>query len=258
MSRKARKKSSFGTYYIKQTGSPDVNLFEKDIDREKFIEILQKTKQKYDFKLYAYCLNKNNSYELIIFDNGSDISNIMKSINISYSIYRQTSGKLFKDRYKSKIIKDYYNLLSTTKEIHSSGEESKWNSCCEYTSGERKDDLLDIEEILKVFNYKGLDSKETYQNYLKNNISEEEILCDKDIVLCDNIKECIRTKEEAEERLEVILTKKGYTYKDLYKDKEERNKMIKHFRKNSYLSLKEIGNLFGGLSESTICKILSR
>ena len=165
---------------------------------------------------------------------------------------------LFKDRYKSKIIKDYYDLISTTKEIHCSAEESKWNSCCEYTKEDRKDDLLDIDEILKVFNYKDLDSIETYRNYLNDNISEEEILCDKDIVLCDNIKECIRTKEEAKERLEIILNKKGYTYKDLYKNKEERNKIIKHFRKNSYLSLKEIGNLFGGLSESTICKILSR
>jgi hypothetical protein len=258
MSRKARKKSSFGTYYIKQIGSPDVNLFDNDKDRGKFIEILKKTKNKYDFKLYAYCLSKKNSYELIIFDNGSNISNIMKSINISYSIYKKTSGKLFKDRYKSKIIKDYYELLSTTKDIHCSQEVSKWNSCCEYTGEERKDKLLDIDEILKVFNYKGLDSIEAYKNYLEDNITEEEILCDKDIVLCDNIKECIKSKKEAEEKLEIILSQKGYTYKDLYNNKEERNSMIKHFRKNSYLSLKEIGNLFGGLSESTICKILSK
>ncbi len=258
MSRKARKKSSFGTYYIKQVGSPDVNLFDNDKDKGKFIEILKKTKNKYDFKLYAYCLSKKNFYELVIFDNGSNISNIMKSINISYSIYKKTSGKLFKDRYKSKIIKDYYDLLSTTKNIHCSKEESKWNSCCEYTGEERKDELLDIEEILKVFNYKDLDSIEAYKNYLEDDITEEEILCDKDIVLCDNIKECIKTKKEAEEKLEVILGQKGYTYKDLYKNKEERNKIIKHFRKNSYLSLKEIGSLFGGLSESTICKILSK
>jgi DNA-directed RNA polymerase specialized sigma subunit len=44
----------------------------------------------------------------------------------------------------------------------------------------------------------------------------------------------------------------------LIKNKEERNKMIKHFRKNSTLSLKEIGSIFGGLSESSICKILSK
>jgi REP element-mobilizing transposase RayT len=258
MSREAREKSSFGTYYIKQIGSPDVNLFENDIEREKFIEILKKAKKKFDFKLYAYCINSKNSYELIIFDNGSDISNIMKSINISYSIYKNTSGKLFKDRYKSEMITDYYHLLNTTKEIHYLAEDSKWNSCCEYTSDNRKEDLLDIEEILKVFNYKDMDSVEAYKNYLNEEISEEDILCDKDMILCDNIRECIKTKREAELKLEDILDEKGYTYKELIKNKVERNKMIKHFRKNSTLSLKEIGSIFGGLSESSICKILSK
>ncbi len=258
MSREAREKSSFGTYYIKQIGSPDVNLFDNDIEREKFIEILKKAKSKFDFKLYAYCINDNKSYELVIFDNGSDISNIMKSINISYSIYKKTSGKLFKDRYKSKIVKNYYDLLNTTKKIHCLAKESKWNSCCEYTGEDRKINLLDIEDVLRVFNYKDMDAIETYKNYLNEEISEEEILCDKDIILCDNIRECIKTKEEAEIKLDTILNKKGYTFKDLIINKEERNKMIKHFRKNSTLSLKEIGGIFGGLSESSICKILSK
>ncbi|MDW7669623.1 MAG: transposase [Bacillota bacterium] len=258
MSREAREKSSFGTYYIKQIGSPDVNLFDNDIEREKFIEILKKAKNKFDFKLYAYCIDGINSYELVIFDNGSDISNIMKSINISYSIYKKTSGKLFKDRYKSKIIKDYYDLLNTTKEIHCLAKESKWNGCCEYTEENRKTSLLDIEDVLRVFNYKDMDSIDAYKNYLNEEISEEEILCYKDIVLCDNIRECIKTKKEAEKKLDNILNKKGYTFKDLIKNKEERNRMIKHFRKNSTLSLKEIGNIFGGLSESSICKILSK
>jgi|SRR6056297_536095 len=258
MSREAREKSSFGTYYIKQIGSPDVNLFDDDIERKKFIEIIKKSKKKFDFKLYGYSLDNLNSYELIIFDNGSDISNIMKSINISYSIYKKTSVKLFKDRYKSKIIKDYYDLLNTSKKIHCRGKESKWNSCCEYTIEKKEGSLLDIEDILRVFNFKDMDSAEVYKNYLNEKISEEEILCDKNIVLCDNIRDCINTIKEAEIKLENILDKKGYTFKELIKNKEERNKIIRHFRKSSTLSLKEIGIIFGGLSESSVCKILSK
>jgi len=103
-----------------------------------------------------------------------------------------------------------------------------------------------------------MDSVEAYRNYMNEKISEEEIICDKDIVLCDNIRECIRTKKEAEMRIGTLLDKKGYTFKELIKNKDERNKLIKYFRKNSTLSLKEIGSIFGGLSESTICKILSK
>jgi DNA-directed RNA polymerase specialized sigma subunit len=42
---------------------------------------------------------------------------------------------------------------------------------------------------------------------------------------------------------------------ELLRDKKRRNDLIKVIRKNSSLSLKELGELFGGLSESRISRI---
>jgi len=67
----------------------------------------------------------------------------------------------------------------------------------------------------------------------------------------------METLEEAEEKLKEVSLERGLSLEELLKEKEIRNDLILRFRKNSTLSLKELGALFGGLSESSICKILS-
>ncbi|HCW73194.1 MAG TPA: hypothetical protein DHM90_04710 [Clostridiaceae bacterium] len=54
-----------------------------------------------------------------------------------------------------------------------------------------------------------------------------------------------------------MTLERGMSLTELLKEKELRNELILKFRKNSTLSLKELGSLFGGLSESSICKILN-
>jgi DNA-directed RNA polymerase specialized sigma subunit len=68
---------------------------------------------------------------------------------------------------------------------------------------------------------------------------------------------CITSVEEADSRIGEILNRKGISLVELLKDKEERNRMILQLRRESTLSLKQIGGLMGGLSESTVSKIIS-
>ena len=72
MARKARVKNEFGIFHIVQHGGSCRQLFESDIDREKFIAILQRTQQKFNYILHGYCLLDSNGYDLIIDVNGGD------------------------------------------------------------------------------------------------------------------------------------------------------------------------------------------
>ncbi|BEP30020.1 transposase [Helicovermis profundi] len=257
MVRKARDKNTFGTYYITQNANVDTDLFSGDEDRKKFLDILEKTKSKFDYKLYAYCLTNNNFYQLIIFDNGSDISKIMKSINISYSMYKKCDRKLFKDRYKSYLIKDYFELLEYTKKIHC--HDNKWNSYCHYISDNKiSNTLLDSDEILNTFKFKDFDPKKSYKDFLDDKLDFKDIVCDKNIIFCEDNKNCISCLKEANTFLQTILEKENISFENLIKNKSRRNSLVKYFRKNSLLTLKEIGALFGNLSESTICKIINK
>lgn len=233
MPRTARAKDDYGIYYIKQQGIKGNNLFNDDIDRDKFLSILTMSKVKNDFKLYAYCLTNPNEYHLLINANGSDISKIMKEINISYAIYFNHASSIYKDRFKSVLIKDKENLILILSQIHELSKkiDSIYNSYCFYNKENLSNtELLDKEDLESL----------TDDCYLRNTD-------------CNN---CIKTLEKGIAKFNEIAQSQNLTKEELLSNKSIRNVLIKQFRKNSTLSLKELGNIFGGLSESAICKIL--
>lgn len=219
MARQARDKNNFGTYHIIQKGGKTRKLFESDMDREKFVEIVQKAKTKNGFILHGFCLLDDNGYDLIIETLGTDISNIMKSINISYSIYAKCDGKLFSDRYKSYPLDGPVELYETKRLIRTQKENLNPSSCYN-----------------KCFEV--IDTKEYTDEYFTD---------------CDH---CITCLDGAKEKLADIAQIKGLSLSEMIKDKDNRNELIKAFRKHSTLSMKNLGTLFGGISESSVSKII--
>jgi len=246
MARQARDKTTFGTYYIHQHSNATRHLFKDDKDREKFLSILEKTKSKFDFKLYAYCLKDSDAYHLILFDNGGDISKIMKSINISYAMYAKSDQPLFKDRYKSTRLNDLQAFTNTTQALKESSGSSPWNGYCLGSNNE-----ITPHSLLDPMAFSNL------VDGLANN-KNIEALNPEEMPLCPDSPNCIECMDEAESKLEERCSQKGMSVAEMLNDKTVRNQLIRHIRQNSTLSLKNIGVLFGGLSESTICKILNQ
>lgn len=220
MARKARIKTEFGIFHIVQQGGTCRRLFESNDDREKFLSIIERSRTKFNFILHGYCLLDPNGYDLIIDVNGGDLSKIMKSINIAYAMYAKCEGKLFSDRYKSTLLESEVQLYETKSQI-------KHNKAKAATNNEYNmcfDQIPPIE------------------------------LSTLDLDDCDN---CIKCMHTANHKLDAILSEHGLSISELNNDKELRNQLIKSFRKSSTLSLKSLGELFGGLSESSISKILN-
>ncbi|MCD5406062.1 MAG: hypothetical protein LRZ99_00010 [Desulfotomaculum sp.] len=65
----------------------------------------------------------------------------------------------------------------------------------------------------------------------------------------------IDTIEQAREKITSIGQESKQTFEDMINNKETRDELIKMLRDNSSLTLKEIGKLFGGLSESRVSRI---
>lgn len=215
MARQARIKDAFGTYYVTQQSSGCRPLFKSDDDRQYFIDLLQKTVNKFNCHIIDYCAQNNETYHLIIDVNGGDLSKIMKSINIAYGMYATCQGKLFKDRYKSQLIVNAHMLAAIRENIKDSiAETGGYSSFC-------------VSEILPC-----KDAKE------------------------ETCSDCITSSDQAYQHLAAIATSYQRTLEEILKDKPVRNDLIKEIRRTSTLSLKTIGQVFGGLSESTVCKIL--
>lgn len=235
MARKARIKDNFGVYHISQEGNDHRDLFEDDRDRNELLSIVSSSKENNDFKLYGYCLANSNRYRLIINSNGADISKIMQEINIKFALYLDSSLPVFKDRYKSNLIGDKETLISILEEMHINGKKvsSSYNSYCFYDENELQSTfLLDIEDL------------ESLPEDCKSTDNQD--------------KDCISTLSQAKRRLNDMAKAEKISLEDILKDKARRNKLIKDFRRNSTLTLKELGEVFGNLSESTICKILNK
>lgn len=246
MARKAREKNTFGTYLIQQSGGGCRKLFMDSKDREKFLSIVRKAKKKFNFRLYAYCLQDDDAYQLIIHDNGSDISKIMKSINISYGMYAVCEGKLFKDRYKSSLINDFPSLFHSIQCVQ----------VPDFKSPSTFDDLIDMDDLLHLVN----DDIDTAKHIIKSYFDgdTETTLCDSSKTFCKDDPNCLTCEIDAKNKLLEIAQKKGMTQEEIFKDKKLRNQLIRQFRRESTLSLKALGALFGGLSESSVCKILNQ
>ena len=117
MPRNARVKTDDSIFHIMCKSISEVNLFKDDNDKETYLLLVKKYKNLYNFKVYGYCLMDNHSH-LMIDANGADISKVMHGINFSYAMYfnrkYDREGHLFKDRFKSKIVKNerYLKVLS--------------------------------------------------------------------------------------------------------------------------------------------------
>lgn len=223
MARKARQLEAFGVYVVHQTASDGRKLFENNRDRERFLLILKQTKLRYGYRLYGYCINELHAYDLLIDTNGNDLSKVMKSINIAYALYASTGGKLFRDRYKSEKLEGDEKIIEKVKHFKDQQEKSLLNS--RFKIFEEDINLLDL---------------------LMPSDLEEDKPC----------AACIVSLEEARGLLSRIAASEQQDISDLLRDKAKRDRLILKFRRDSTLSLRELGALFGGLSESTICKIL--
>jgi len=121
MPRVARKMSVSGIHHIMIRGINQQDIFHDDEDREKFIDILKKTKQISQFALYGYCLMDNHVH-LLLKERTENLSKIMKRIGIAYVYWYnkkyERSGHLFQDRFKSQNIEEDRNFLSVLRYIH--------------------------------------------------------------------------------------------------------------------------------------------
>ncbi|TYQ14920.1 UNVERIFIED_CONTAM: REP element-mobilizing transposase RayT [Acetivibrio alkalicellulosi] len=254
-------------------GNERRNIFLSDDDKERFLNTLKRMKYKYNYKLEAYCLMDNHVH-LLINDNGNDISKIMKSINISYVYYfnhqYKRIGHLFQDRFKSELIDNDNYLLSVSAYIHNNPvkagivnlpEKYKWSSYNFYIgTKEDKEGLIENGRILALFSNKKKKACTAYRNYvLKFEMVYEILDIDEDRLLY--IKEnndYIDSFEDAQKIVHKELEIRGKTFEQMKKDKEFRLELIKKLRSNSNLSLKEIGQICGGISQSMVCKLLSQ
>ncbi|MCD5414590.1 MAG: transposase [Clostridiales bacterium] len=272
MPRYSRKKGETGIYHVICRGNERKNIFNDGNYKNKFIEILTRNKERYNFIVYAYCIMDNHVH-ILLNENGSDISQIMKSINLSFAIYynriNERIGHLFQDRFKSEFVDDDIYFLQVLRYIHqnpvkagivSSADKYPWSSYNIYVSEENSNEIIDMNFVLGMMASGKKRAIREFVSFHKKEDEKNQYMDVEEDMEQTNLEDpkVIKTIEEAREFLNKLLESKEMDFDEMLLDKNARNELIKIVRGNSVLALKELGELFGGLNYSWVSRLLKK
>lgn len=93
-----------GFHHLVNRGVARGDIFLKPLDFEKFLEILQEAKQRYDFTVHSLCLMSNH-YHILLETKNENLSLIARQINSKYAQYFNKEykrvGPLWQGRFKN-------------------------------------------------------------------------------------------------------------------------------------------------------------
>ncbi|UNC93523.1 transposase [Candidatus Contubernalis alkaliaceticus] len=179
MSRKNRVWYPGAVYHIMCRGNHRHEIYRDDEDRQVYLTKLQETMEYFPYLLHGYCLMTNHVHlQLETID--INISEIMKKINMLYVLYFNKKysfvGHLFQGRYRSEIIEEDPQFLSTSRYIHMNPVmanmvetpiEYPWSSYKVYLSESDCAISKKIVTTQKVLGYFRGHSRKNYQKYVE-------------------------------------------------------------------------------------------
>ena len=109
-----------GYHHVINRGVNRCNIFNSDVDKDMFLQILNKSATLNKVIIHDYCL-MDNHYHLLIETTKENLPVLMRTINANYAKYfnkkSKRSGHLWQDRYKSKYITSEDYLYSQWQKI---------------------------------------------------------------------------------------------------------------------------------------------
>lgn len=209
-------------YHVLTRGNNRQDVFKEEKDHEKYIEILQKYKERYGFKLYHYVLMTNHAHLVLEpTEKGGALADIMKGINLSYAQYFKRKykhiGHFWQDRYKSIIIsKDnyllacgsYVELNPVRAKIVEDPKDYKWSSYNTYVYA-KKDLLIDEHPIYNELSKNETERRKKYREFVKGMLKDKNAMkgeMDKRVIYGS---ETFLDKTTREYKIEAVIKPKG-------------------------------------------------
>ncbi len=219
-------------YHIIGNGVEATDIFADDVDRNKFLQLLQKMVNFHKVHLFSYVL-MDTHFHLLLKTEEANLSQAMQFLNSSYAhwfnIRHIRKGHLFQDRYKSHLVLNSLYLYSVASYISlnpveaglvDSPEEYPWSSFQYFLSTQNQNKnvpfWLNIREFLKLCQT----NPENFVNFVKENIQKydpEKIFQNTTKITSNQI------QNKSPKNIENILRKTKEQIGDI-----ERNKRLKH------------------------------
>ena len=155
----ARNRSESGYYHVVPKGIADQLIFEDDLDRSMYLELLRKAKAETGVMLHAYCLMSNHVH-LVVEDANGKLSEFMKYLTERYAMYFSKqigrTGGVFRKPFWSEPIESGEHLLSAARYVHANPAAAgicpasayEWSSAKDYLG--RETEITDTGTVLDM------------------------------------------------------------------------------------------------------------
>ena len=186
MARQLRVSFENAFYHITSRGNQRDKIFYDAVDRERFLEILSRTKERYGFLLHGYVL-MDNHYHLLMETPKANLSQIMQNVNTSYTVYvnrkYQRSGHLLQGRFKGIIVDKERYLIALSRYLHLNPVRAKlvkrpgdypWTSYRAFMDQKGGDSLVDTGDTLSYFSRGRKRAVWAYQAFVEESVGREE------------------------------------------------------------------------------------
>ncbi|MBI5623180.1 MAG: transposase [Elusimicrobia bacterium] len=169
-------------YYIELRGNNKQDIFLSNQDRRHFLNLLRQYRERYDLRVYAYCLM--SGYVLLLIETVKpNLARFMQGFNTVYTKYfnsqHNTSGHVFQGRYVADVVDKEGWLPEMATHVHlecaRAGLSSKpwryqWSSCSAYVEGEAAEPMVDSGPVLKKFAKTRLKQSVRYMHVIRERL----------------------------------------------------------------------------------------
>lgn len=108
-------------YHVTCRGNERRAVFNDDVDRLRFLDILETTSNLFDVEVHAYVL-MDNHFHLVLMTREGNLNKFMQRLNTSYTVHfnrrHERNGHLFQGRYKGLLIDAESYLLELSRYVH--------------------------------------------------------------------------------------------------------------------------------------------
>lgn len=109
-------------FHIMVQGNNKEYIFNSEEDKNKYLEIMKKTKEKIAIIILEYCMMNNHAHLLFYEEDTKNLTQYMHRVNLLYAKYYNKKynrvGYVFRDRYKTQPIYSEKHLYSCVRYIH--------------------------------------------------------------------------------------------------------------------------------------------
>lgn len=179
MGRPNRIQMAGACYLVTLRGNNRQDIFLTNQDRRFFLSLLKKHKERYEFKVYAYCL-MNNQAQILLETLRPNLALAMQAFCSVYTKQfnrrHNATGHLFEGRYQALVVDREAYLHEMTARVHLApvlaGLAAKpwryqWSSCPAYVESESKEPLVDSAEVLRRFAKSRLKQSVLYLHFIR-------------------------------------------------------------------------------------------